>query len=113
MIPLELEAQSEAAEFRAVLAAYQTEEAVLQQTDPEHNGWVQRLIRIGDLEPERLSHIHGQLIAFGYLKFQLGGRTTGVQYRISPEGRKIIERTVPQKVEQPSGDQSAESAEAA
>lgn len=111
MTTLNLESDHEPAEFLAVLAAYNSEQAVLRQTDPEHNGWVQRLISINEIEAERLSQIHGRLIAFGYLKFQLTGRSSGVQYQISPSGKEAIQAASGKSKSQPeSVDQDAEAA---
>jgi hypothetical protein len=111
MTTLNLESDHEPAEFLSVLAAYHAEQAVLRQTDPEHNGWVQRLISIGEIETERLSQIHGRLIAFGYLKFQLTGRSSGVQYQISPSGKEAIQTASSKSKNRPeSVDQNAEAA---
>ena len=36
------------------------------------------------------SESHGLLIAYGYLDIELAGRTEGIQYRISSEGKKAL-----------------------
>lgn len=92
MSDLPFDSPHENAEWIRVLAAYRAEQTVRKQTDPEHDGWIDRLTRISGLETEQLSSIHGRLIAFGLLKFQLTSRTTGVQYQISPAGVKSLEQ---------------------
>lgn len=76
--------------WRAVLAAYAAEQTVLKVTQPEHDGWVSRLKSVTDVSPEDLAHIHGRLMAYGFLKFQLAGRTEGLQYQVSSFGREAL-----------------------
>lgn len=45
-------------------------------------------VRLDEIDPEELTAIHGQLIAFGYLKFQVD--RTGLGYRVSKEGRQFL-----------------------
>ncbi|MCH8830780.1 MAG: hypothetical protein IID45_14480 [Planctomycetes bacterium] len=79
-------------EYQSVLIAYRTEQTVRRQTDPEHDGWITRQTSIPHVEESRLARIHGRLIAFGFLKFQLKGRTTGVQYQVSPTGNELMQK---------------------
>jgi hypothetical protein len=76
--------------WQRVLAAYDIEQAVLRTTDPKHGGWVPRLRRIDGVPDDELPAIHGRLIAFGLLKFQLAGRNDGVQYQVSTAGREAL-----------------------
>lgn len=55
-------------------------------------GWIPRLRELPGIAAERLSPLHGQLIAHGLLRFNLLGRTAGVGYRLTPEGRDVLAR---------------------
>lgn len=58
----------------------------------DDTGWVPRLRELPSVAAERLAPLHGQLIAHGLLKFNLLGRTQGVGYRVTPEGREVLAR---------------------
>jgi hypothetical protein len=70
----------------------------------ESLGWVPRLSRLDGVEPERLSALHGKLIALGLLSFEISGKL-GMQYQISPLGRRTLGRVG--DFEEPSSDESA------
>ena len=55
--------------------------------------WVPRLSRLDGIEPERLSALHGKLIALGLLSFEVSGKS-GMQYQLSPLGRRTLARGV-------------------
>ncbi len=65
-------------------------------TDPSPNEggprWVSRISQWKGVSSDELSYIHGQLIAEGWLHFQLEDGQLGLQYRVSPEGRRILKR---------------------
>ncbi len=48
-----------------------------------------RLSRLDGVEPERLSALHGKLIALGLLSFEVSGKA-GMQYQLSPLGRRTL-----------------------
>lgn len=54
--------------------------------------WVPRIVELGNVPPEELSQMHGQLIAWGLLEFQLAGRASGVHYRLSRLGVQLLNR---------------------
>jgi hypothetical protein len=54
-------------------------------------GWLPRLSRLDGVEPERLSALHGKLIALGLLSFEVSGKS-GMQYQLSPLGRRTLGR---------------------
>jgi len=58
---------------------------------PESSGWAPRLARLDGVEPERLSALHGKLIALGLLSFEVSGKS-GMQYQLSPLGRRTLSR---------------------
>lgn len=54
--------------------------------------WIPRLRELPGIAVERLSPLHGQLIAHGLLRFNLLGRAAGMGYRVTPEGRDVLAR---------------------
>jgi hypothetical protein len=77
----------------------------------ESPGWVARLSRVEGVEPERLSDLHGKLIATGLLSFEVAGKS-GIQYQLSPLGRRVLDRN-PGAQEQPFEEATASQRDAA
>ena len=71
-------------EWGLLLQAYQSAQATAE------NGWVPRVGGVADVPVERLSVIHGKLIALGMLKFELSARSDGVLYQLTPLGRQAL-----------------------
>lgn len=69
-------------------------EQVVHDREAEESGprWAPRLETFQELPPEDLSLAHGELIALGWLTFQLGDRNNGLAYRLTPEGRQVLQR---------------------
>lgn len=65
-----------------------------QQRSEEDQGtrWTQRIAEFDEIDGEELSTIHGQLIALGWLTFQLEDRNAGLMYRITTAGKKASEQ---------------------
>ncbi len=88
--------------WRILLAAYaelQSAETTSDELDasesdgPEQAGtsnWVARIDSVPEVKDEHLPRLHGRLIAFGLLKFQLASATTGIEYRVTPKGRQML-----------------------
>ncbi len=57
--------------------------------------WVPRLKEIEGVPAGRLAPIHGRLIALGLLQFQIEGRRAGVQYQLTPAGRRALQDAAP------------------
>lgn len=53
--------------------------------------WAQRIVELPNLEAKTLSSLHGQLIALGWLTFQLEDRNSGLMYRLTAEGKRACE----------------------
>ena len=62
--------------------------------EPGFDGWLERLNTLDDFSSEELTQLHGQLIALGFLKFEISGRSVGLRYQISPRGKQAMERAV-------------------
>ncbi len=53
--------------------------------------WFPRLMQVSGIEAKHLSRLHGRLIALGWLRFNFQDAQLGVQYRVSPEGRRALD----------------------
>lgn len=62
---------------------------------PDFDGWVPRVYHAEQIPVEELSSIHGKLIAYGFLKFDLAGRDGGVRYQLTPLGKQGINASIP------------------
>lgn len=76
----------------AVLGSYLRFEVELKATDPEFNGWLDRVLTVPGVESSALTQVHGYLIAEGLIRFEFGGRSKGLQYQLSPPGRDAFSR---------------------
>jgi len=74
---------------RRLLEAYASAADVLQATDPEHDGHVDRLREIDGIDDADLPMLHGRLLAAGLIDFDLNDRDGGV-YSVTSEGRKAL-----------------------
>jgi hypothetical protein len=90
MIDFEWEMLDTHPEWRLVLEAYRCERERLLAEDPEHEGWLARLHAIEGVEEEHIPRIHGKLIALGFLKFQITGRTSGVVYQVTAQACRAL-----------------------
>ena len=95
MTSFELEELESVPEWRSVLAAYRDSSLAARTQSAEFDGWLPRLSALNGMDSAGLSTVHGRLIALGFLKFQVGGRTVGLQYQLAPEGRHALESGVP------------------
>ena len=65
---------------------------------PEFDGWVPRVSGVNGVDPSRLSNVHGRLIAFGFLKFDLSDRDVGMRYQLTPLARLALGAAEPAEV---------------
>lgn len=77
--------------WRLVLGAYHANQTEQKAQNPETDGWLPRLRSVEGIEGEALARAHGQLIALGFLKFELMGREDGMRYQVSSLGKRTIE----------------------
>ena len=99
MINYELSQLQDNPEWLDVLRAYS-------ESTPDEQG---RLTRVHDIEgiaEEHLPRIHGKLIAFGFLDFELADRHEGVFYQLTSLGRQGLIRL------RDTGDDTVEEADA-
>lgn len=74
----------------ATLQAYWQAQQDRKGASADFDGWIGRLTSIPEIPPETLSGIHGKLIAFGYLKFELTPKDASLRYQLTPLGRTAI-----------------------
>ena len=74
----------------ATLQAYWDTHLQLKKQVPQFDGWVGRIASVPEVPGESLSGIHGKLIAFGYLKFELTPKDTSLRYQLTPLGRTAV-----------------------
>lgn len=69
--------------------------ADLSGDDFDDGNWLPRVTALEGIEDERLSRIHGRLIALGWLGFDVAGRDVGLRYRMTLDGRRVLDGVVP------------------
>lgn len=75
-----------------VLGSYAVREIASKKANPESNGWLDRLADVPGVDATAMTTIHGILIAEGMLKFEITGRSVGLQYQVSPAGKEALNR---------------------
>ena len=93
MDEMELKQLRKNAHWLAVLEHYHQQSDSLKSQSKEFDGWVPRLHDVTDVPATDLPGIHGKLIAFGFLKFDLAGRDAGIRYQLTPLGKQGINRS--------------------
>ena len=73
-----------------MLEAYQGPQGRRSEADSAEDRWLPRAPGIAGVDPAHLSALHGKLIALGFLKFEISGKT-GMQYQLTPIGRQTLE----------------------
>ena len=84
----ELEQLRRHPEWRVTLIVYHDLQATARAQSPEFDGWIPRVIEVETIDSAALPSIHGKLIAFGFLKFDLPGRDAGMRYQLTPQGKQ-------------------------
>ena len=97
MIDIALEELADVPHWQLLLSAYRDGQLAERAADPEHEGWIPRIRSLSDIGGEQLSQLHGRLIAVGLLKFELGGRSSGMSYQVSSLGIRVL--SMPTNVE--------------
>ncbi len=95
-------------EYLLLLEAYRECAQSIRAANPEFDGWLPRLNSLDGIASEGLSRAHGRLICFGYLSFQLGDRTEGMKYQVSPEALRLLDHEPPRAAEDADQDADGE-----
>lgn len=77
-----------------LVKAYTLKSSTQKATVETFDGWLERIDQLDGLEKEDLVRAHGELIALGFLKFEIAGSSIGLRYKVSPAGKQALERTV-------------------
>jgi len=75
-----------------VLGCYAVLDAAAKVAKQDYAGWLDRVADVPDVDNSSLTLIHGYLIAQGLIRFEFTGRTVGLQYQLSPQGRDCLSR---------------------
>jgi len=86
----ELEQLRRHPEWRTALAVYHDLQVQARERSPEFDGWIPRVTEVETIDAAALPSIHGKLIAFGFLKFDLSGRDAGMRYQLTPQGKQAL-----------------------
>ncbi|HAA62826.1 MAG TPA: hypothetical protein DCE39_18015, partial [Planctomycetaceae bacterium] len=57
--------------------------------------WLPRVVSLEGFDGERLSSLHGRLIALGWLGFDVGDSVTGIRYQLTRDGQRVLDGLVP------------------
>ena len=76
----------------AVLNCYAVRDAASKAATRDYAGWLDRIQNVPGVETSSLTSIHGFLIAQGLIRFEFTGRSVGLQYQLSTQGRESIVR---------------------
>ena len=63
--------------------------------DVEMKEWLPRVVSLEGFDGERLSSLHGRLIALGWLGFDVGDSVTGIRYQLTRDGQRGLDGRVP------------------
>jgi len=99
MTDFEIQQLKQNENWQKVLTAYQAEHTTQKTQYPEFDGWLTRQHQIDGVQSEELSSIHGRLIAFGFLKFQLADRARGVLYQLSNYAHQALDQLTAQNAQ--------------
>jgi hypothetical protein len=91
MLDFERDELAASTDWQRLLACYRDGRDAAKQADPEFAGWLERVMAVEGIEDGVLPRLHGKLIALGFLKFQLAGRSEGVRYQITSDGVRALD----------------------
>ena len=78
----------------SILDHYQHLSIEMKERVADFDGWIPRILELAGIPTEELSGLHGKLIAYGFLKFDLAGRDAGVRYQLTPLGKQGLNRSL-------------------
>jgi hypothetical protein len=99
MEEIELEQLRKHPKWGAVLEQYHRLSVQNREQSTDFDGWIPRLPEIPEIPNDELSGIHGKLIAFGFLKFDLTGRDGGIRYQLTPLGKRGTDASTPSELD--------------
>jgi len=100
MDEFELEQLRRHPKWTLILGVYQQLSLNGRDQFPDFDGWTPRVHDVPEIPNDELAGIHGKLIAFGFLKFDLAGRDGGIRYQLTPLGKIGIHASNPSYFEE-------------
>jgi|AntAceMinimDraft_11_1070367.scaffolds.fasta_scaffold14715_2 hypothetical protein len=94
MTPFQLQLDSLNEHNLLVMQAYALRAATQKATTETFDGWLDRINEIPNFAKEDLTRQHGQLIALGFLQFEISGSNVGLRYQISTKGKQALEKAL-------------------
>ena len=83
-----------------VMQAYALRAATQKATVENFDGWLERINELPNFAKEDLTRLHGQLIALGFLQFEISGSSVGLRYQISTKGKQALDKAMAQNAEE-------------
>lgn len=99
MTPFQLQLDSLNEHNLLVMQAYALRAATQKATVENFDGWLDRINELPDFAKEDLTRQHGQLIALGFLQFEISGSNVGLRYQISTKGKQALEKALAKNAE--------------
>lgn len=93
------------------MSCYAVRDAAAKAMTSEYAGWLDRIQDVPGIEKVALTSIHGFLIAQGLIRFEFTGRSVGLQYQLSTQGRESIARESVYLSDDPRGESSTPESE--
>ena len=87
-----------------VIQAYALRAKTQKATLENFDGWLDRINQLDGFDKAELVQLHGQLIAMGFLKFEISGSSKGLRYQISTSGKNALEREIARQESSENGD---------
>jgi len=100
MDEFELEQLRRQPKWVSILTRYQQLAVEKREQIVDFDGWVPRILSVNDIPDAELPGIHGKLIAYGFLKFDLAGRDAGIRYQLTPLGKQGLSTGVPAETDE-------------
>jgi hypothetical protein len=101
MDEFELEQLRRSPKWAVVLNIYQRLQSEGRDQSPDFDGWSSRIVDVPEIPASELPSIHGKLIAYGFLKFDLAGRDGGIRYQLTPLAKLGINASAPADEDEP------------
>ena len=99
MDELALEQLQRNPKWTSILDVYNELSSLNRGQSADFDGWTPRIQEVPEIPRGELAGIHGKLIAFGLLKFDLAGRDLGIRYQLTPLGRQALYGSIPADAE--------------
>ncbi|MFY9252184.1 MAG: hypothetical protein WAO83_01925 [Fuerstiella sp.] len=94
MTPFQLQLDSLNEHNLPIMQAYAMRAATQKASVENFDGWLERINELENFAKEDLTKLHGQLIALGFLQFEISSSNLGLRYQISTKGKQALEKAL-------------------